>query len=128
MPLLLLFNLSAQKRAAVHLAAMQCACRCAVVEPESFGATLDQLAAEQRPRLPVQQPFTEELLVMANFRGGQLDELLDRLRQGGVSVALKAVLTPTNAAWTAQALYEELCRERAAFAAAGKQRGGCQST
>ena len=40
------------------------------------------------------------------------------MRRAGVRpVALKAVLTPTNAAWDSNALYAELCKEREAISA-----------
>ena len=117
MPILLTFNLSPEKRAAV-VAAAPFACRCIAVTPESFGAALGDLTEARRFFAPVAAPFTEELLVMAGLNDKQLDALLLALRRKGVTLPLKAVLTPTNARWTAQALYEELCRERAAFAAA----------
>jgi len=44
-----------------------------------------------------------------------LEVFLDALRVSEVrKVPLKAVVTATNAAWTAEVLYRELCRERSA--------------
>lgn len=55
---------------------------------------------------------TEEVLVMHNFSGGRLDELLLNLRKAGVPrIHLKAVVTETNAAWTFYQLYEEIKEE-----------------
>lgn len=42
----------------------------------------------------------EPLLVLADFTEPQLDALLAGLRQTGVSIPLKAVLTETNRRWT----------------------------
>lgn len=59
--------------------------------------------------------LAEPMLVFANFPETMLDVFLDALRASSVrKVSLKAVVTPTNAAWTADALYRELCRERSA--------------
>ena len=53
------------------------------------------------------------MLVFAHFRDRQLDMFLSELQTARLGrTALKAVLTPTNAQWTAAALYAELARER----------------
>ena len=58
----------------------------------------------------------EPMLVFANFPEAMLDVFLDALRASDLRrVPLKAVVTATNAAWRADELYRELCRERAAF-------------
>lgn len=57
----------------------------------------------------------EPMLVFANFPRAMLEVFLDALRASEVrKVPLKAVVTATNAAWTAEVLYRELCRERSA--------------
>lgn len=57
-----------------------------------------------------------EMLVLCGFTPDKLDDFLAAFAAGGVpSVALKAVLTPSNAAWTAGALCTELLRERQAM-------------
>ena len=116
MPTLLLCNLPPEKRAAVWGIAIQCGCRCVTVEKEQFGSTLAQILADEPGGAPPDQPFTEELLVLSGLSDQQMDTLLTFLRQKRIFIALKAVVTPTNAAWTVQKLYGELCRERAAFA------------
>ena len=53
------------------------------------------------------------MLVFAHFRDRQLDMFLSELRTARLGRdALKAVLTPTNAQWSAAALYAELVREK----------------
>ncbi len=58
----------------------------------------------------------EEMLVLCGFTPDKLDSFLAAFPSGGVpSVALKAVLTPSNATWTAGELCAELLRERQAM-------------
>ena len=56
-------------------------------------------------------------LIMNGLDRSRLDSFLTRLRAGGVSIPLKAMVTPTNQGWTLAALLAELVREREAFAA-----------
>lgn len=64
----------------------------------------------------------EEMLVMHQFTGRRLDELLAALRKAGVPrINLKAVVTETNCPWSFYELYEELKREHEAMTAASKQ-------
>ena len=116
MPTLLLFNIAPQKRAALQVIALRCGCRMQLVPAEQFGATLSQLLSGERGETVPVEPFTEELLVMAGLNERQLDAVLTDLRRRKVRVPLKAVVTPTNAAWTPGELYDELCRERQAIA------------
>ena len=58
----------------------------------------------------------DEVLIMHNFTQEKLDELLYRLRSVNASVALKAVVTPTNCLWHFWQLYEELKEEHAQMA------------
>lgn len=54
----------------------------------------------------------EEVLVMHRFSSGRIDELLKNLRKAGVPrIALKAIVTESNCAWTFYQLYEELKEE-----------------
>ena len=62
-----------------------------------------------------------EMLVMAHFRPGLLEGMLQGWRAAHIPpVALKAMLTDTNAAWTATALYAEIAREHAAMHSGGR--------
>ena len=51
---------------------------------------------------------------MSNFTSPQLNAVLDALREAGVHVPLKAVVTKHNKTWSVLALLEELQREREA--------------
>lgn len=66
--------------------------------------------AENLPQIPSQ------MLVLKNFSGRRLDELLLNLRKAGVpKIELKAVLTEHNSPWTFYHLYEELKEEHEAI-------------
>lgn len=56
--------------------------------------------------------LSEEMMVMHRFSEKRLDELLMNLRKAGVpKIALKAIVTESNAGWTFCQLYEELKEE-----------------
>lgn len=62
------------------------------------------------PEIPAQ------VMVLKQFSGRRLDELLMNLRKAGVpKIELKAVLTEYNSLWTFYHLYEELKEEHAAM-------------
>lgn len=61
--------------------------------------------------------FGEGMLVMAGLNDREVDLALAALRgNGGGAVPYKAILTDTNQFWTSVMLYEELKKEREAFA------------
>ena len=70
--------------------------------------------------------FEDEMLVMANFPAGMMNTFLGLFRRMGIApVALKAMLTPTNAAWDSEKLHEELAGEhRAMTSGEGKRHQG----
>ena len=66
------------------------------------------------------------MLMMANFPAGMMNTFLGLFRRMGIApVALKAMLTPTNAAWDSEKLHEELAGEhRAMTSGEGKRHQG----
>lgn len=62
--------------------------------------------------------FPEPVMVFCGFTRERLDTVMEALRTGGAPRALKAVQTPTNAAWSLLQLAEELRSERAEIAKA----------
>ena len=61
---------------------------------------------------PSAENFDEPMLVMCGLNEAKLNGFLQALRRSSVpAIPLKAVLTPTNAAWNALTLHEELRRE-----------------
>ena len=59
------------------------------------------------------EKLQEEMLVLCNFSEARLDALLQGMRRSGIRIALKAMLTESNASWTFLQLYEELSEEHA---------------
>lgn len=116
MPVLLTFNLAPQKRAALQVIALRGGIKMQAVPPERTGATLTQLLSGDPGQTTAPRPFDEELLVFAGFPERLLDVVLTEMRRRKVHVPLKAVVTQTNAGWTAAELYDELCQERKAIA------------
>ena len=60
------------------------------------------------------EDFSDEMLLLCDI-GGMLNLFLDQLRRQKTPVALKAVRTETNSAFTSYELYQELSAERAAL-------------
>lgn len=86
------------------------------VPPERQGLTVEALVNGDTAEGAADDSFTEELLVLCGVGAGAMNLLLAELRRRHVPIALKAVMTPTNAAWTVHQLHGELCREREAIA------------
>ena len=103
------------------------------VEPEEQGYSLGTLLGapgtvyeepaapeteQGEPAVPgeaTDEPFTEEMLVMHGLAPRQFHGLVDGLRQQGVIVPLKAVVTPHNIQWTSARLHRELSAEHVAM-------------
>lgn len=83
---------------------------------EQSGQTVGYLAGmkgfeetEVLGELPV---IEEEILIMKDFSGTRMDQLLLSLRKAGVErIALKAVVTESNSKWTLNQLYREIKEE-----------------
>jgi hypothetical protein len=118
-PVLLCFNIEADKAAGIRLLAMRLGVRLRNVPQGEFGETLAVLCGWEPPTgAPPPAPFTDEMLVLANFSGTQLNQFLSGFQAGRIPpVALKAVLTEANRTWDAAALHRELLEEHRAMAA-----------
>ena len=92
------------------------------VDPADFGQPIGALAGVlPRTADAPAAPLPGEMLVMAHFRPGMLEGMLQGFRASHIPpVALKAMLTDTNAAWTAPALYAEIAKEHAAMHSGGR--------
>ena len=93
-----------------------------VVEQRAYRQTIGDLL-DQRQNFLVQD-YTENqikgsMIVMEGFREKRLDMLLKLLRDKGVRVDYKAVVTPFNRKWNVLQLYLEMERERAAYGKRG---------
>ena len=129
-PVLLCYNLNEDKARGVRMAATRLKIRVRRVEAQEYALPLAVLcglesAAQEAAQMDtVTEPaegtaaFADEMLVMALFPPGMMELFLQTMRRMGVtSIALKAVLTPTNAAWSSAWLRDELSREREAIRA-----------
>ncbi len=91
------------------------------VQPAEQGHSLGYLLGlpETDPGEAPEQPFGEEMLVMHDLSPRQFRGLLDGLRQQGILIPLKAVVTPHNVHWTSGTLKTELAAEHAAMNGGG---------
>lgn len=88
------------------------------VAPDAVGQTVGFLLGRkgfdvrEQPETPA---LAEPVLVMDGFTDKRLEILLREMRQHGVAVPYKAVVTETNLGWLFHQLYEELAAEHEAM-------------
>lgn len=115
---LLCYNLSGEKMQKIRLAAMRLKIRVRPVEKDEYAQTVAALCGleEKTDAAYVGAGFEDEMLVMANFPAGMMNAFLGLFRRMGIApVALKAMLTPTNAAWDSEKLHAEIAGEHQAM-------------
>ena len=124
-PMVLCYNILPEKLGRLRVLALRLGIGVRVVEPEKFGLPVGALAGVMEPPETVEaaEPFADEMLVMAHFRPGMLDAFLNGFRQSRIPpVKLKAMLTETNAAWSAARLHREIRAEHEQMEAMRKQK------
>lgn len=117
-PVLLCYNLSGEKMQKIRLAAMRLKIRVRPVEKDEYAQTVAALCGleEKTDAAYVGAGFEDEMLVMANFPAGMMNAFLGLFRRMGIApVALKAMLTQTNAAWNSEKLHAEIAGEHQAM-------------
>lgn len=81
----------------------------------------DRAAEKEEKEEKVLPVMDQEMLVMHRFSERRLDELLMNLRKAGVpKIALKAIVTESNAGWSFGHLYEELLEEHQRMSGMGQ--------
>ena len=113
-PMVLCYNIRPEKLGRLRVLALRLGIGVRVVEADKFALPVGALAGVLEPPETVEtaEPFSDEMLVMAHFRPGMLDAFLNGFRQNRIpSVKLKAMLTETNAAWSAARLHREILAE-----------------
>ena len=115
MPDVLLYNIESKKAAGIKLLCSTLGIRSHTVDPADFCRPIGELLGlsdigASRP----DEPFDDEMLYLADL-GGMLDIFLMQLRKRKLAVALKAVKTDTNIAFTSCELCRELSAEREAL-------------
>lgn len=113
-PTVLLYNVPAEKEKTIRILCEKLSVKAVKVPASRYSCTIGQVLRGEGPDRPALRPFAEEMLVM-NLPGILMDFFLQGLAREGVDVALKAAVTPTNVAWTADALVRELYCERQEF-------------
>ena len=121
-PILLTYHIAPAKLAKIQVLCLRLGIRVQAVDPADFGQPIGALAGVlPRTADAPAAPLPGEMLVMAHFRPGMLEGMLQGFRAAHIPpVALKAMLTDTNAAWTAPALYAEIAKEHAAMHSGGR--------
>ena len=121
----LIYNLPPEKDAKVKLLCRMFGFDSRSIEKAEFGYTLGYLLGlSQDDSVRDGEDFDEEMLYLAELRGGMLNLFLDQLRRKKLSVPLKAIQTDRNIGFTSRELYRELCAEREAIARGTTQHQG----
>lgn len=117
-PMILVFNIPADKLAKLRFTCMRMGIQVKPVEAADYGQSIGALCGmADRTDAPVpQETFSEDMLVMSGFTQQLASRFLAALKQGRLFIRLKAVVTPTNAAWNPVQLHKELTAEREAIA------------
>ena len=113
-PVLLTYHISPAKLAKIQVLCMRLGIRVRPVPPEDYGEPIAVLAglAEAGAHPAPAEDFSDEMLVMANFRPGMMDAFLNGFRQSRIPpVPLKAMLTETNAQWNSLELHRAIAEE-----------------
>ena len=124
-PMVLCYNLQPEKLGRLRVLALRLGIGVRVVEPDKFGMPVGSLAGvtETSETLEEAEPFADEMLVMSHFLPGMLDAFLTGFRPSRFPpVKLKAMLTETNAAWSAARLHREIRAEHEQMEAMRKQK------
>ena len=120
-PLVLCYHMGPERTARLKTLCLIQKLRFRVVAPEEYGESIGALAGllpKSNAPAPASSSVQEEMLVLCHFSESALNGFLLGFRKSGMTpVALKAVLTPTNADWNSLQLYEELRREHAVMSA-----------
>lgn len=115
-PLVLTYNLDATAAAKLDDVCKRQGVRIRAVALYEYALPVGALAGIPVSKQPEANPvmgFSDPMLVMCHMLSPQLDAFLQGLRDGGVPrVALKAILTPFNVAWSSIQLHDELVKER----------------
>ena len=113
---ILLFGVNTQKDRAVRVAAEKIGADVTVVDRRDYGQKIGALAGisgfHKDGKAYRGPDFVTEMLVFSGMDSQQVDTFLAEYKATGLQpVALKAIVTPHNVSWTADALYRELMKE-----------------
>lgn len=117
-PVILVYNLDKPQKLKLMFVCAQLKILCHSVPPSDYGQSIAALAGlrKRSPEAYAGEGFADEMLVMANFTNSLLQAFLNMMRQNRIpTIALKAVLTPTNADWDSVRLHDEILKEHEAM-------------
>ena len=119
----LMYNCNDEQWAKLRQIFLMLRVRIRSVEADQYGLTLEELLGRSEEKTPVEEEFSDPMLVFCNLPHEKLDHLLTAMGRAGLPrIALKAMLTPTNRTWTSQQLWTELRREHEAMQAQRQQK------
>ena len=119
----LMYNCNGEQWAKLRQIFLMLRVRIRPVEADQYGLTLEDLLGRSEEKAPVEEEFSDPMLVFCNLPHEKLDHLLTAMGRAGLPrIALKAMLTPTNRTWTSQQLWTELHREHEAMQAQRRQK------
>ena len=119
----LMYNCDGEQWAKLRQIFLMLRVRIRPVEADQYGLTLEDLLGRSEEKSPVEEEFSDPMLVFCNLPHEKLDHLLTAMGRAGLPrIALKAMLTPTNRTWTSQQLWTELRREHEAMQAQRRQK------
>ncbi len=119
----LMYNCSGEQWSKLRQIFLMLRVRIRPVEADQYGLTLEDLLGRSEEKAPVEEEFSDPMLVFCNLPHEKLDHLLTAMGRAGLPrIALKAMLTPTNRTWTSQQLWTELRREHEAMQAQRQQK------
>ena len=119
----LMYNCDGEQWAKLRQIFLMLRVRIRPVEADQYGLTLEDLLGRSEEKAPVEEKFSDPMLVFCNLPHEKLDHLLTAMGRAGLPrIALKAMLTPTNRTWTSQQLWTELRQEHEAMQAQRQQK------
>ena len=113
-PVVLLYNIPSKKEKAIRALCEKLSVQVVTVPVSRHGCTIGEALRGEGIDREARRPFADEMLVL-QLPGILMDFFLQGLQREDAEVALKAAVTPTNVAWTADALVRELHEERQEF-------------
>lgn len=122
----LLYNISADKLKKIRVILLRLGLQGRLVMEDEFAlpvghlAGIEGLSPAESAQEGSEETFREEMLVMCDLPSPVFSAFLNALRQNRCPVALKAVLTQTNAGWSSVRLHRELAAEHEAMRNAAK--------
>jgi len=115
-PKVLAFNIADEKKInQLNILSVRLNFSLSMVPRQQQGCLLRNLLAGTPGSPAPGKPFSDEMLVLAEFDHADLNFLLNELIRTGQQVRLKAVATPTNLQWTAVQLHRQLLAEAGAM-------------